>query len=373
MAIRFQKFEPGNYIMLLRNGKVVKEGQGLAVWINSRRTGVIQIPATACDEPFSFDELITADYQSVCVQGQITYRIRDFHRAAQMADFSCGKKGRDNIRAAMEVFGRRLTDIVKVTLMKEVSRKGIREILKNAEELAAAALAGLTDSRGAEDLGTEILSVNVLRAAAAPETRKALEAAAREQILKEQDDAVYKRRNAAIEQERMIRENELNTEICVVEKKKERTDREQEIKRRLMISELEMEKERAAREQEISDRQLEGELARRKKESAGQLEIREHELAEQIRLEQKNKEFVLLETENENIRAMQRADAAKAMIKAYENVNVALIEACALAQMDPAALMAKAFLQMGENASRIGSLNLTPELLEAVTKSAAKA
>lgn len=370
MAIRFQKFLPGHYVMLMRNGKVVKEGAGLACWYNSRRTSVLQLPATACDGPFSFDELITADYQAVFVQGQITYRIRDYHRAAQMADFGCGKKGQDNIPAAMEVYGKRLTDIVKVIIMKEAAKKTIRDLIRNAEDLAGVIRKELAESKEAEDLGTEILSVNVLRTAARPETRKALEAAAREEILKEQDDAIYKRRNAAIEQERIIKENELNTEIRVVEKKKERTEKEQEIKRRLMTSELEMERERTAREQEISRERLEGELQRQERETAGRLQIREQELAEQIRLEEQNRELVRLETKNENVRAMQRAEAARAMIRAYENVNVALIEACALAQMDPGTLMAKAFLQMGENAAKIGSLNVTPELLEAVAKSA---
>ena len=53
------------------------------------------------------------------------------------------------------------------------------------------------------------------------ETKKALEAATREQIMQQQDDAIYKRRNAAIEQERIVKENELNTEIKVAEKEHE--------------------------------------------------------------------------------------------------------------------------------------------------------
>ena len=48
-----------------------------------------------------------------------------------------------------------------------------------------------------------------------------MEAATREQILQQQDEAIYKRRNAAIEQERIVKENELNTEIKVAEKKHE--------------------------------------------------------------------------------------------------------------------------------------------------------
>ena len=52
-----------------------------------------------------------------------------------------------------------------------------------------------------------------------PETAKALEAEAREALLRRADEAIYTRRNAAVEQERMIKENELATEIAVENKK----------------------------------------------------------------------------------------------------------------------------------------------------------
>ena len=50
---------------------------------------------------------------------------------------------------------------------------------------------------------------------------KALQAEAREQLLQQADEAVHVRRNNAIELERQIKENELQTEIKVEEKKRE--------------------------------------------------------------------------------------------------------------------------------------------------------
>ncbi len=44
---------------------------------------------------------------------------------------------------------------------------------------------------------------------------KALQADAREQLLQKADEAVFVRRNAALDLERKIKENELNTEIAV--------------------------------------------------------------------------------------------------------------------------------------------------------------
>src|SRR5205823_13378577 len=54
-----------------------------------------------------------------------------------------------------------------------------------------------------------------------PETAKALEAEARERMLLEADDAIYSRRNNAVEKERTIRENELNTEVAVQTKQRQ--------------------------------------------------------------------------------------------------------------------------------------------------------
>ena len=50
--------------------------------------------------------------------------------------------------------------------------------------------------------------------------RRALEAEAREALQRESDEAIYARRNAAVEQERRIKESELNTEIAVQEKQR---------------------------------------------------------------------------------------------------------------------------------------------------------
>ena len=53
-----------------------------------------------------------------------------------------------------------------------------------------------------------------------PEISKALEADYRESLHRKSDEAIYARRAAAVEQERKIRENELNTQITLEEKKK---------------------------------------------------------------------------------------------------------------------------------------------------------
>ncbi|MBR1772233.1 MAG: hypothetical protein IJ747_09425 [Lachnospiraceae bacterium] len=385
MGIVYKKFPANTYVMVMRDGNCVRKGKGLSVLYNTLRTSILLLPATAYDRAFAFDDLMTVDFQSVCVQGEVTFRIADYEQAVTMADFvfvpgsvvtlngvqrqtsgnrnGSGMSGANSVgaedkqTAAMNLLGRRINNMIKAIVIREVSNREIRSIVKQADEMAESIKRCLQENAEVAQLGVTVLTVNVLGITAKPETRKALEAAAREQILKEQDDAIYLRRNAAIEQERLIRENELNTEIKVAEKEKEKKEKEQEIKRRLMETELEMEKEERERRMQME-----------KEEREKRMQMEQNELEEKIKLEERNKEFVALETENERQRAEEQAYAVAAMMKAYENVDVDLIEACALARMEPGALMAKAFMELGENAGRIGTLNMTPDLLETIVK-----
>src|SRR5207249_6703411 len=94
----------------------------------------------------------------------------------------------------------------------------------------------------------EILNLAVLSLKSTPEMAKALEAEAREALNRAADDAVYMRRNAAIEQERRIKENELLTELTVQAKQRELHERE-------LAAEIALEIQRAA----LTDQKAENE------------------------------------------------------------------------------------------------------------------
>ena len=228
MAIKYRKFQPAEYVMKVRNGKVLREGMGLSFFYNTRNTAILSIPTTAIDTAFAFDDIMTQDFQSCFVQGTITYKFSNCPHAAKMLDFSFAENKNENAakrKALMEELGRRLVNGVKTVLVRSLAAMDIRAALKSADELVANLAAELGSSGILSQYGIEIIDVSVLTVSAKPETRKALEAAAREQILKEQDDAIYMRRNSAIEQERIVKENELNTEIKVAEKAREKKER----------------------------------------------------------------------------------------------------------------------------------------------------
>lgn len=337
--MKFKKFKPNDYVMVIKNGKVIKQGLGLSVFFNDLTTNIMVAPSTAFDGSFAFDDVVTSDYQGVCVQGVTTYMITDYGKATQMLDFAYSPyvATDQKIAEAMNLLEKRINNIIKAIVIREVSKRDVRTIIRLADELATTIEETLAQDESIEKLGVSIVGINILGISPKVETRKALEAAAREQILKEQDDAIYKRRNAAIEQERIIKENEINTEIKVAEKEKEKQEKEQE-----------------------------KEFALREKAAAKKLKIENEEMLGRIELEKKRSEYTALEAENERIKAEQQAHAVEAIVGAYNNLNVTLVEACATAQMDPSILMAKAFMNIGENADKIGTLNMTPDLLQSI-------
>src|SRR6185312_7056980 len=69
----------------------------------------------------------------------------------------------------------------------------------------------------------------------APETARALEAEARETLQRQADEAIYARRNASVEQERRIKESELETEIAV--QLKQRQIRESQVAADIAVEE----------------------------------------------------------------------------------------------------------------------------------------
>ncbi|MBQ4563650.1 MAG: hypothetical protein IJA58_04110 [Lachnospiraceae bacterium] len=348
MALKYRKFDPGEYVMKVKNGTTLKEGLGLSFFYNTMNTAILVIPSTAIDIGFAFDDIMTSDYQSCYVQGMITYRFLDYRQASTMLDFAFAENKAEYAEKRRTVFqavNTRLINLAKIILIRTISVLDIRTALKSGDDLVEKLQTELCSSEILKEFGIEILNLTILGVAAKPETRKALEAAAREQILKEQDEAIYMRRNAAIEQERIVKENELNTEIKVAEKAREKKEKELETRRVILERELALEKKRADERIRLEKDQMEA----------------------KILLEERNKELVSSEMENERRRSEEKAYAMTMLMKAFETVDVGVLEALAISGMDPKALVAKAFLEIGDKAERIGNLNVTPDLLETLT------
>lgn len=329
LGIRYIKVQPTDFILQYRRGKLIREGAGLSFFYFAPNSSLVLIPVASTDIPFIF-EGVTIDFQEVTVQGQLTYRVSDARMLSRMLNFSIAANGRDYISEDPLKLPQRLTNEVQVLTRSALKGMNLRQALGGIDDLMNILRAGMQKSELITTLGIEILGLSILAIKPFPETARALEAEAREQILREADEAIYARRNAAVEQERNIKENELNTEIAVENKKRQ-------------IRETQMEAEKSVQQK---TRQLE-----------------EAKMATRIALEEMNKNLIKLSTGNSREQSDAKAYGVEAMMKAVKGVDHKVLQALASAGMDSGKLIAQAFREIADSADKIGQLNVSPELL----------
>jgi hypothetical protein len=328
-GIRLIKVDPTDYVLQYRRGKVVREGAGLSFFCFAPTTSLVLVPVNSVDVPFIFEE-VTADFQAVTVQGQLTYRVEDPRRISQLMNFTLLPNGRSYASDDPQKLPQRLIDHAQVLTRASLKSLSLREALGQSDEVMTTLRERLRGAETIAALGVEVLGVSILAIKPTVETARALEAEAREQILREADEAIYARRNAAVEQERNIKENELNTEIAV------------ELKQR-QIRETQMEAEKSVRQKKH--------------------EIQEADMAAQITLEEKNKDLVALSTANAREEADAKAYALAAVMTAVAKADPKTVQALTTVGMDGGQLVALAFKELAEGADRIGQLNISPDLL----------
>lgn len=329
LGLRFIKIQPTNYLLQYQGGRIVREGAGLSFFYYGPRTSLVSIPTASTEEPFIFEET-TADHQNVTIQGQVTYRVADPKKLAALMNYTLSANGQNYISDDPQKLPQRLINIVNVHARAEIQGLPLRQAVKASDTLVAALRPKLTGAPEVTALGLEILGFSVLAIKPTPETAKALEAETRELLLKEADEAIYRRRNSAVEQERAIKENELNTEIAVEMKKRQ-------------IRETKMDAERAVQEK--------------------QRLLHEAEMAASVALEEKKKELVDLTAQNTKAEADARAYGIEATMKALGTADAKVLQALVNSGMKPEQLIAVAFQEIAGRADKIGQLNISPDLL----------
>src|SRR6202035_3588260 len=164
-----------------------------------------------------------------------------------------------------EKLPQRILGTVEVLAQQAVKELTLKEALRASDRIADIIATGLRSRADIASLGLKILGAPIRGIKPTPDTAKALEAEAREAILRSADEAIFARRNFAVEQERAIRESELDTEIAVAQKKRS-------------IRETQMDAEDSV--------------------NAKQNELRDAKMIADITLEERRKSFVALNANN---------------------------------------------------------------------------
>lgn len=310
LGIRYLKTGPTAYTLVYRNGHLVREGAGLAFWYYAPTAQLVRVPLETVDVPFAFED-VSADFQFVSLQGQLTYRVADPKKLASLMNFSIGPTGyyvSDDPKKLSE----RLVAMVRVLCADQVHQMTLRDLLAAQRPMSESVLANLRALPQVAMLGLEIMSLAIVAIRPSPETAKALEAESREGLLREADTAIYARRNAAVEQERLIKESELNTELAVEEKRRQ---------------------------------------------------IRQKKIAADIEAEEQRQTLINTQVENDRKQADSRAYALEASLKPLRETDWRVILATQSDRIDPRTGVALAVRELAEKADKIGNLNISPDLL----------
>ena len=324
------KFDAMTYVLHFKNGNIKREGRGLSFFYFSPNSSIVAIPMGSNDLPFIFSES-TNDYQSVTIQGQISYKITNPKTLSDVLDFTVQDNGQYK-KNDIEKLNQRLINEAQTATSSFIHGIKLKEAIRSAKTIEESIIEGLKNSTAINMLGIEILGANILAISATPEMSRALETETREKLQQEADQAIYERRNFAVEQERKIKETELNTEIAIEEKQKQ-----------------------------IIEKKMESEVIK----AENDRKLREMKLEADISVENQRKLLIEEKTENDKIEAETQGYVIEATLKPYKDIDWKILTALNN-NPDPKFNISLAFRQLAENADKIGNLNISPDLLDSL-------
>ncbi len=329
-GIKHIRFDAMTYVLHFKNGKTQREGRGLSFFYFAPNSSIVAIPMGSNDLPFIFTES-TSDYQTVTIQGQISYKVSDPKTLADVLDFTVTDNGQYK-KNDIEKLNQRIINEAQTSTSSYIHGIKLKDAIRSAKNVEEKILEGLKTSQAIAMLGIEILGANILAINATPEMKRALETETREKLQQEADQAVYERRNFAVEQERVIKESELNTEIAVEEKQKQ-----------------------------IAEKKMESEVQK----AENDRKLKEMKLEADIVLENQRKTLVEQKSANDKAEADAQGYVIETTLRPYKEIDWKILTALNN-NTDPRFNISLAFRQLAENADKIGNLNISPDLLDSI-------
>ncbi|MBK8075885.1 MAG: SPFH domain-containing protein [Kineosporiaceae bacterium] len=305
---------PTAHVVHLRRGRTVHAGTGQAFWFRSLTASLSEIPVDDRELSTVFHAR-TADLQDLTVQASVGYRFADPELAATRIDFGIHPDTGLWRATPLDQVALLLTELAQHHGAALMAGQTLGHVLAGGVEGVRTRIEqGLQAEPRLSGIGIEIVGVRVIAVRPEPAMERALQAPAREAAQTESDRATFERRALAVERERAISENELQSRI-----------------------------ELARREEQLVAQQ--GTNARREAtEAAAAARIQAEAAAERDRITgQASADRVRLLGEAE-------ADAVRAGLDAHRDV-------------EPRILAALALQQLAGHLPEIGSITLTPDLV----------
>lgn len=242
--------DPNQHILHYRGGQLVEAGIGLAYFFNPLAAAIAQIPAEDVAATFVLQER-TADLQTVNIQITILYRCVDPKKLATRINFTVALTTGLWLEQPLE----RLTAFWKQKAQGPTRGYLIGAQLPEAITRGAIEIADKIAATFAQDaeigaMGLACVNVQIDQVSPSAELEKALQTPTREAIQQKADEATFQRRALAVEKERAIKENELQTELELAKRQEGLISQQGANRLREVQSAADAEKLRVAKEAE---------------------------------------------------------------------------------------------------------------------------
>lgn len=226
--IRHLRSNSSSHIQRYRKGRRVQSGRGLAFWFFPAAAALTEIPMDDRELPFIFTTR-SNDFQEVTVQGTILWRVENPETLGDRVDFSIDLWSGKHLALPLDQISNAVTGQAQQYATEYLGAKSIKTILDGG----VTPLQGhLIEAFGAANIligmGLKLIDIRIANISPASELARALQTPTFQKLNQLADEATFERRAIAVEKERAIAENELNTQIELATKKNKLIEREDE-------------------------------------------------------------------------------------------------------------------------------------------------
>jgi regulator of protease activity HflC (stomatin/prohibitin superfamily) len=213
--------DASHHLLRYSGGKLRQSGRGLAFWFSPDSSSIAEVPVDDRDMSF-FVNGRSADFQTVSVQGAIGWRVSEPERVAERVDFTIELNKGQSLRQPIERIEARLTSLVTQAALQYLSEANVRTLLETGlEPMRVRLTAALSDDPTLSGIGIGVVSVRVSAISPSAELERALQTPTFEALQQKADEATFERRALAVEKERAIAENELANQVELAKRTKQ--------------------------------------------------------------------------------------------------------------------------------------------------------
>lgn len=211
--IKHLRSESNIHIRRFRKGRLIRSGKGLAFWFVPMRNSIAEVPTDDRELQFIFAGR-SRDFQEVTIQGELIYRVTDPDGLAERIDFSIDLDTGAHRHQPLEQLATLFTNTVQKHATRYIAKMDIRQLIVDGpEQILKAIESGFASEKVFGEMGLQIVSLGIKEISPVAELEKALQTPTRESIQQNADEAMFQRRALAVEKERAIAENELQSQI----------------------------------------------------------------------------------------------------------------------------------------------------------------